>query len=143
MNNLNEALKLNLNDISIYEIDEEKLIDLKSYDYYMQTNFYFWLIDKINFFENEKRYDELAYSHYLMSYFIFIILTPLSYENLAFNHINKALRYKNELKYKEWFLIFSTLPNNFIKTYDAIKIAEEVIDENPNSTLANTILQMF
>jgi hypothetical protein len=143
MNNLNEALKLNLDKISIFEIDEEKLIELKSYDYYMQTNFYFWLINKINYFEDEKLYDELAYAHYLMSYFVFIILTPLSYEDLAFNHINKALKYKNNLKYKEWLLIFSTLPNNFIKTYDAIKIDEEVIEKDPSSTLANTILQMF
>ncbi|MDU3351996.1 MAG: hypothetical protein E7E72_18055, partial [Clostridium sp.] len=62
MNNLNEALKLNLDKVSIFEIDEEKLIELKSYDYYMQTNFYFWLINRINYFEDEKLYDELAYA---------------------------------------------------------------------------------
>lgn len=143
MNDLNEILKLDLNKISIYEINEEKLIELKNCDYYIKNNFYFWLANKINIFEDKNNFNELAYLHYLMSYYIFIVLTPLCYEELAFNHIKKALKYHSSIKYKEWILIFSTLPNSYLNQYDAIKIAEEVIDEDPTSTLANTILQMF
>ncbi len=143
MNDLNEVLDLNLNKISIFEINEENLITLKSCDFYLRNNFYFWLINKIHSFENKNLYKELAYAHYLMSYYVFIVLTPLSYEELAFYHIEKALKYDNNINYKEWILIFATLPTPFLKTYDAIKIAEEVIEKDPSSNLANTILQIF
>lgn len=143
MNDLKEVLKLDLNKISIYEINEEKLIELKNCDYYIKNNFYFWLINKIHIFEDKNNFNELAYAHYLMSYYIFIVLTPLCYEELAFNHIKKALKYDSNIKYKEWILIFSTLPTSYLKQYDAMKIAEEVANEDPTSTLANTILQMF
>ena len=78
-----------------------------------------------------------------MSYYIFIVFTPLSYEELAFYHIEKALKYDDNIDYKEWILIFSTLPTQFLKPYDTIKIAEEVLEKDPNSNLANTILQIF
>lgn len=142
MNDLKEVLNLDLDNISIFEINEEKLIELKNCDYYIKNNFYFWLIDKIYSLEDMNN-KELAYAHYLMSYYIFIVLTPLSYESLAFNHIKKALKYDDDIKYKEWVLIFSTLSTNYLKPYDAIKIAEEVIEKDETSTLANTILQIF
>ena len=143
MNDLKEVLNLDLDNISIFEINEEKLIELKNCDYYLKNNFYFWLINKIYYFEDTNNNKDLAYAHYLMSYYIFIVLTPLSYESLAFNHIKRALKYDNNIKYIEWILIFSTLPTNYLKQYDAIKIAEEVINEDPASSLANTILQIF
>ncbi|MGG7058563.1 hypothetical protein ACQPUY_01250 [Clostridium nigeriense] len=143
MNDLKEVLNLNLDNISIFEINEEKLIELKNCDYYLKNNFYFWLINKIYYFEDTNNNKDLAYAHYLMSYYIFIVLTPLSYESLAFNHIKRALKYDDNIKYKEWILIFSTLPTSYLKQYDAIKIAEEVINEDPTSSLANTILQIF
>lgn len=143
MNDLKEVLNLDLDNISIFEINEEKLIELKNCDYYLKNNFYFWLINKIYYFEDTNNNKDLAYAHYLMSYYIFIVLTPLSYESLAFNHIKRALKYDNNIKYREWILIFSTLPTNYLKQYDAIKIAEEVINEDPASSLANTILQIF
>lgn len=143
MKDLNEILKLNLDKISIYEINEENLIELKNCDYYVKNNFYFWLINKIYELEDKNNIKELAYANYLMSYYIFIVLTPLSYESISFSHIKKAINYENTLKYKEWLLIFSTLPTAYLKQYDAIKIAEEVINEDPNSTIANTILQIF
>lgn len=142
MNDLKEVLNLDLDNISIFEINEEKLIELKNCDYYIKNNFYFWLINKIYSLEDINN-KELAYAHYLMSYYIFIVLTPLSYESLAFNHIKKALKYDDDIKYKEWILIFSTLSTPYLKPYDAIKIAEEVIEKDETSTLANTILQLF
>lgn len=143
MNDLNEIFKFNLDGVSIYEINEEHLIELKNYDYYMKNNFYFWLINKIYSLEESNNCDELAYTHYLMSYYIFVVLTPLNYESLAFTHIKKCLNYSNNIKYKEWLLIFSTLQNSFLKPYEAIKKAEEVLKENPDSSIANTILQLF
>lgn len=143
MNDLKEVLDLDLDTIPIYEINEEKLIALKTCDYYLKNNFYFWLINKINNIEENNNIKELAYAHYLMSYYIFIVLTPLYYEELAFNHIKKALKYDNNIEYKEWILIFSTLSTSYLKPYDAIKIAEEVIEKDPTSNLANTILQIF
>lgn len=143
MNDLKEVLNLDLENISIFEINEEKLIELKNCDYYIKNNFYFWLINKIYSLEETNNNKELAYAHYLMSYYIFIVLTPLSYESLAFNHIKRALKYDDNIRYKEWILIFSTLSTNYLKPYDAIKIAEEVIEKDKTSTLANTILQIF
>jgi len=143
MNDLNEILDLDLNKISIYEINEEKLVALKNCDYYLRNNFYFWLINKIHTLEEKNFYKEVAYANYLMSYYVFIVLTPLDYEKLAFYHIEKALKYDDNIDYKEWMLIFATLPNPFLKAYDAIKMAEEVIEKDPNSNLANTILQIF
>lgn len=143
MNDLNEVLDLDLNKISIYGINEEKLVALKNCDYNLKSNFYFWLINKIHILEAKNLSKELAYANYLMSYYIFIVFTPLSYEELAFYHIEKALKYDDNIDYKEWILIFATLPNPFLKTYAAIKIAEEVLEKNPNSNLANTILQIF
>ena len=142
MNDLKEVLNLDLDNISIFEINEEKLIELKNCDYYIKNNFYFWLINKIYSLEDINN-KELAYAHYLMSYYIFIVLTPLSYESLAFNHIKKSLKCDDDIKYKEWILIFSTLSTPYLKPYDAIKIAEEVIEKDETSTLANTILQLF
>lgn len=143
MNDLNEIFKLNLDEVSIYEINEEHLIELKNHDYYMKNNFYFWLINKLYSLEDSNNCDELAYTHYLMSYYIFVVLTPLNYESLAFTHIKKCLNYSNNIKYKEWLLIFSTLQNSFLKPYEAIKKSEEVLKENPDSSIANTILQLF
>lgn len=143
MNNLNAALNLNLNNISIMDINEENLILLKSEDYYIQSNFYFWLINTINELEEINKIEELAYANYLMSYFVFIILTPLYYEEIAFNHIKKSIKLSKKIKFKEWLLIFSTTSKPFLSTYDSIKIAEEVLSENPNSTLAKTIVEMY
>lgn len=143
MNDLKEVLNLDLDNISIFEINEEKLIELKNCDYYLKNNFYFWLINKIYYLEDTANNKEIAYAHYLMSYYIFIVLTPLSYESLAFTHIKKTLKYDDNITYKEWILIFSTLSTNYLKAYDAIKIAEEVIEKEPTSKLANTILQIF
>lgn len=143
MNDLKEVLNLDLDNISIFEINEEKLIELKNCDYYLKNNFYFWLINKIYYLEDTSNNKEIAYAHYLMSYYIFIVLTPFSYESLAFTHIKKALKYDDNITYKEWILIFSTLSTNYLKAYDAIKIAEEVIEKEPTSKLANTILQIF
>lgn len=143
MNNLNAALNLNLNNISIMDINEENLILLKSEDYYIQSNFYFWLINTINELEEINKIEELAYANYLMSYFVFIILTPLCYEEIAFNHIKKSIKLSKKIKFKEWLLIFSTTSKPFLSTYDSIKIAEEVLSENPNSTLAKTIVEMY
>ncbi len=143
MNDLNEILDLDLNKISIYEINEEKLVALKNCDYYLRNNFYFWLINKIHTLEEKNSYKELAYANYLMSYYVFVVLTPLDYEKLAYYHIEKALEYDDNIDYKEWILIFSTLPTPFLKPYDAIKLAEEVLENDPNSNLANTILQIF
>ena len=143
MNNLNTVLDLDLNSVSLFSIDEEKLIAFKTEDYYTQSNFYFWLINKSYELEKETKNDELAYCHYLISYFIFIILTPLCYEELAFTHALRATKLVSDLKYKEWLLIFATLPNNFMKIYDILKLSEEVLEINPESSIANTIIQMY
>ena len=49
----------------------------------------------------------------------------------------------DNIDYKEWILIFATLPTPFLKAYEAIKMAEEVIEKDPTINLANTILQFF
>lgn len=143
MNNLNTILDLQLNTVSLFCIDEEKLIAFKSEDYYTQSNLYFWLINKSYKLEKENKTDELAYCHYLISYYIFIILTPLCYEELAFTHSFTATNLSSDIKYKEWLLVFGTLPNNFMKVYDILKLAEEVLKINSESIIANTIIEMY
>ncbi|WP_300379643.1 hypothetical protein [Clostridium sp.] len=143
MKDLNEILGLNLNQSEIFDINEEKLILLKDEGYFLKNDFYFWLLNKIIILENNQDNKALSYGYYLMSYYLFIILTPLYYEDLAFNYITKATNLDDNLIYKEWYLIFATLPENYIKVYDAIKTAEEVLEENPQSNLANAILEMF
>lgn len=143
MNNLNDILKINLDEISLLDIDEEILIKLKSCDYIMQSNFYFWLINKINSLENTKNLIELSHCHFLMSYFLYVIFTPICYEKLAFYHANKANEISPSLKYKEWLLMFAMLPNGFIKPFDTIKLAEDVLKLNPSSQIANVIISMF
>ena len=143
MNNLNDILGINLDKISLLDIDEEILIKLKSCDYIMQSNFYFWLINKINSLENTKNLIELSHCHFLMSYFLYVIFTPICYEKLAFYHANKANEINPSLKYKEWLLMFAMLPNGFIKPFDTIKLAEDVLKLNPSSQIANAIISMF
>ena len=143
MNDLNEILGLNLNLAEIFDINEEKLILLKDEDYFIKNNFYFWLLNKLMILENKKDNKTLAYGYYLMSYYLFVILTPICYEDLSFNYINKAMNLEDNLTYKEWYLIFATLPKNYIKVYDAIKLAEEVLKDNPESNLSKAILEMF
>lgn len=143
MNNLNDILKINLDETSLLDIDEEILIKLKSCDYIMQSNFYFWLINKINSLENTENLIELSHSHFLMSYFLYVIFTPMCYEKLAFYHANKANEINPSLKYKEWLLMFAMLPNGFIKPFDTIKLAEDVLKLNPSSQIANAIISMF
>lgn len=143
MNNLNDILGINLNEISLLDIDEEILIKLKSCDYHTQSNFYFWLINEINKLEATKNFTELSHCHFLMSYFLYVIFTPMCYEELAFNHANKANIIMPSLKYKEWLLMFAILPNVFIKPYDTIKLAEDVLEVNPSSEIANAIISMF
>lgn len=143
MKDLNEILDLNLNSAEIFDINEEKLILLKNEEYFIKNDFYFWLLNKLMILENKKDNKSLAYGYYLMSYYLFVILTPICYEDLSFNYIKKSIDLENNLTYKEWYLIFATLPKNYIKVYDAIKIAEEVLEENPESNLAKVILEMF
>ena len=143
MNNLNDILKINLDETSLLDIDEEILIKLKSCDYIMQSNFYFWLINKINSLENTENLIELSHSHFLISYFLYVIFTPMCYEKLAFYHANKANEINPSLKYKEWLLMFAMLPNGFIKPFDTIKLAEDVLKLNPSSQIANAIISMF
>jgi len=143
MKDLIDALKLNLYECELFDIDEGKLLSLKNYDYFIKNKFYFFLINKLHYYEEEKMIKELAYCHYLISYFLFIILTPLEYEGLSFYHIKKAVELDNNIHYKEWYLIFSTLPIPYIKTCDAIKIAEEVIKNNSESNIAKVILSMY
>lgn len=143
MNNLNTILDLQLNSVNLFSIDEEKLIALKAEDYYTQSNLYFYLINKSYELEKEHKTDELAYCHYLISYYVFIILTPLCYEELSFTHSLKSTKLSNDVKYKEWLLVFATLPNNFMKVYDILKLAEAVLEISPQSKIANTIIQMY
>lgn len=141
MNNLNSILNIDLRKASISEIDEEKLLLFKNEDYYSQTNLYFYLQNQL--FKNENNPEASAYIHYLISYYLMVILTPLCYEELAFNHITHALKLSKNVQYKEWTLIFATLEKPYINSSEALTLAQDVIKENPNSNIANTILALF
>ena len=48
-----------------------------------------------------------------------------------------------KIKYKEWALIFATLEHPYLNSSEALTLAQDVIKENPNSNIANTILALF
>ncbi|MGL5151595.1 MAG: hypothetical protein ACRC7N_13610 [Clostridium sp.] len=140
MNELNDILGLDLNTIEVTEINEEHLIALKNSNHYTQTNFYFWLYERsLEQLDNNTR----AYVTFLMSYYIFIIYTPLNYESIAFTLAKKAIHLHRSTKYLEWLLIFSSLPQNLITTFDTINLAEEILELNPESITARTILELY
>lgn len=143
MNNLKDILGIDLNMVSILDIDEEILIKLKNSDSYTQSNFYFWLINKINELEKENDNFSLAHAHFLMSYYLYIIFTPLYYEEISFNHGMKAENLSPSLKYKEWLLMFAMTEKNFLNSYDALKYAEDILEVNPNSEIAKFVSSMF
>ena len=45
--------------------------------------------------------------------------------------------------YKEWCLIFATLERPLLSNINAVSLANDVINEKPQSTIANTILMLF
>lgn len=137
MEELNEVLNLNLSNLSLFDMTEDNLIVFKEENYYNKSNFYFWLLNKLAKLENSNSIKELAYGHYLASYYLLIILTPLCYEELAFNHCKKALALDDNLKYKEWMLIFSTY--NLLTVEDMEALVSDVLKNNPNSLLVNTL----
>jgi len=144
MEDLIDILEINIERAKIFEITEEHLVKLKSADYMNQNKFYFFLINKIHRFENKKSTKELSYSHFLISYFIFVVLTPLNFEELSFYHINKAIDLdKTNLDFKEWILIFATLELPLLDGSSAVRYANELIENNIESNLANLILTIF
>ena len=139
METLKDLLNLELNKCSIFDITEEQLILLKTKDFHTQNNFYFYLYNKLTSIEKTKR-KELAYCNYLISYYLFIVMIPLYYEELAFYHGKKAFQLENSTKYMEWLLLFGTLEKPLLTYEICSNLAKEILKENPNSTLANFFL---
>lgn len=137
MKELNELLKINLDEINLFDINEDNLIVFKEENYYTKSNFYFWLLNKLTDLDSENNITELAYGHYLASYYLLIILTPFCYEKLAFSHCKKALDLDENLKYKEWMLIFSSY--NLLTVEEMSLLATCVLENNPDSLLAKTL----
>ena len=88
MENLNTILGVNLHTDSIFDINEEKLLLLKSEDYYTKSDLFFFLQNEL--LKNKDNKDAYSYINYLISYYIMIILTPINYEELAYNYITEA-----------------------------------------------------
>ena len=141
MENLNTILGINLHTASIFDINEEKLLLLKSEDYYTKSDLFFFLQNEL--LKNKDNKDAYSYINYLISYYIMIILTPINYEELAYNSITEALKNSDNALYKEWCLIFATLERPLLSNINAVSLANDVINEKPQSTIANTILMLF
>lgn len=141
MENLNTILGVNLHTASIFDINEEKLLLLKSEDYYTKSDLFFFLQNEL--LKNKDNKDAYSYINYLISYYIMIILTPINYEELAYNYITEALKNSDNVLYKECCLIFATLERPLLSNINAVSLANDVINEKPQSTIANTILMLF
>lgn len=141
MENLNTILDINLRTASIFDINEEKLLLLKSEDYYTKSDLFFFLQNEL--LKNKDNKDAYSYINYLISYYLMVVLTPLNYEELSYNYITEALRNSDNVLYKEWCLIFATLETPRLSNTKAVSLANDVINENPHSTIANTILMLF
>ena len=55
----------------------------------------------------------------------------------------EALKNSDNVLYKEWCLIFATLERPLLSNINAVSLANDVINEKPQSTIANTILMLF
>lgn len=139
METLNDLFDLNLDKCSIFDITEEHLILLKTEDFHTKSNFYFYLYNKLTSLDKEKKQD-IAYCNYLISYYLFIVMTPMYYESLAFYHGKKAFELENSIKYMEWLLLFGTLEKPLLTYEICSNLAEKILKGNPNSTLAKFFL---
>ena len=52
--------------------------------------YFFFLQNEL--LKNKDNKDAYSYINYLISYYIMIILTPINYEELAYNYITEALK---------------------------------------------------
>ena len=66
MENLNTILGVNLHTASIFDINEEKLLLLKSEDYYTKSDLFFFLQNEL--LKNKDNKDAYSYINYLISY---------------------------------------------------------------------------
>lgn len=139
METLKDLLSLDLNKCTIFDITEEHLIMFKTEDFYTQNNFYFYLYNRLISFSN-KMVKEKAYCNYLISYYLFIVMTPLNYEEISFYHGKKAFELDTSSKYMEWLLLFGTLEKPLLTYELCVKLAKDIVKENPNSNLANYFL---
>ena len=55
-----------------------------------------------------------------------IILTPINYEELAYNYITEALKNSDNVLYKEWCLIFATIERPLLSNINAVSLANDV-----------------
>ncbi|WP_024614516.1 hypothetical protein [Clostridium sp. Ade.TY] len=143
MNNLKDILGIDLNTVSILDIDEEILIKLKNNDYYTQSNFYFYLVNKLNELEDSDDKVSLAHINFLISYYVYIIFNPLFFEEISFKHGVKANNLNPCLKYKEWLLMFAMTEKSFLKPYYALTYAEEILEKKPDNEIAKFIISIF
>lgn len=135
METLKDLLDLDLDNCSILNITEEHLILFKTQDFQTQNKFYFYLYKKL-ISTDKKDKKALAYGNYLLSYYLFIVMTPLYYEDLAFYHGKKAFEIENSTKYMEWLLLFGTLEKPLLTYELCSEIANKILKNNPNSALA-------
>ncbi|MGG5462051.1 hypothetical protein [Clostridium sp. B9] len=135
METLNDLLGIDLKKAKIFDINEEHLILLKTEDFYTQNNFYFYLYNKLISLDSSKS-KEFAYCNYLISYYLFIVMTPLNYEEISFFHAKKAFDIDNSVKYMEWLLLFGTLEKPLLTYEICSNLARNIKKHNPNSTLA-------
>lgn len=142
MNNLISDLEIDLININILDIDEELLIKLKEKDKTIKDKFYFYLLDRIIEAENSKDTEKISYSYYLMSYYLFLIYTPFLYEELSYKYAYRAYTLSEDFKYKEWMLFFTTIEKKLLDSNLSFKIANEILNCDPNHQIANMVILM-
>lgn len=86
----------------IYWINEDILSDISLEDDFYKSNTYFYLLNLYYLCLDKNMYEEVAYLAYLISYYLFVIDTPFGSEFISKKYAEKAIKYDNTEKYREW-----------------------------------------
>lgn len=96
---------------------------------------YFFILDLI-FHKNEPQLHYIACS---------LLCNPLVYipgaYYLAYNHILQAIELDSEnLKYKEYLLLFYNIPDKILKREEAVEVAKSILKIEPGNKAANSVI---
>ncbi|WP_291562928.1 MULTISPECIES: hypothetical protein [unclassified Clostridium] len=122
---------------NIFDISVDDISSLCNESSFYKNNVFYLLQHKFFQFEKMNKKKELAYVSHLVSFHLFIILTPVLADELAFSYAEKSLEFDSEnVNYKEWILFF----NDKLEEKLLYKYAEDVLEVDKGSVLAKRVL---
>lgn len=86
--------------------------------------------------------EETSEIHYTASFLMSMALNHLegAYQ-IAFHHANKAAELSpNDMSYQEFLLFFHAIPDKLLSNDEAIKIAKNILEREPNNKTALSVI---